>query len=43
MLDSLEEINLGTSLEMSEQLLEEHNQALQRLKVHHLMSSVNIN
>lgn len=33
MLDSMEKVDLGTSLEASEQLLQEHNQALQRLKV----------
>ena len=43
MLDVLEEVDLGTSLEMSEQLSEEHHQALERLKVRHLMSSINKN
>ena len=41
MLDSLEEVDLGDSLETSEQLSEEHQQALQRLKVHHSISNIN--
>ena len=36
MLDSLETVDLGNSLEMSELLLKEHCQAVLRLKVYHL-------